>query len=404
MATPILYVHHRPEASGAAQSLALLIGSLDGRFAPHALVPEGPAAALLADAGATVHVAPVSTFTHTWDVRYEGARWAVLGREIARLPAHARSLSRILDEVSPAIVHVNDAVMLAAGRIAHGRGVPVVWHLRTSLAGGRRGAAVAQRLDRWGAATIAIDTDVARSYPVSLPTAVIPNAVAWAGTPPRRATEEERSALGIPAGAVSIGFFGYLRRQKGWPELVLAAERLDRAGLPFHVVVVGGGVRSPGWYQTPRGRFSSALRLATDEESEMRSLVHDHGLDRRFSFLPFAGNVQSIYAALDIVTFPNTGAGLGRPVLEAAAAGVPVVAAGSVDGAGIVLPDETGVLLSSPTPTPLAGALERLITDPSLRASFGDAAARHATERFAPSRHARATETVYDSVQRDCAK
>ena len=84
--------------------------------------PGGTAAELLADAGATIHTGPVSTFTHTWDVRYEGARWAVLGREIGRLPAHARSLARTVAEISPAIVHVNDSVMLPAGRIAHGRG------------------------------------------------------------------------------------------------------------------------------------------------------------------------------------------------------------------------------------------------------------------------------------------
>ena len=263
----------------------------------------------------TIHTGPVSTFTHTWDVRYEGARWAVLGREIGRLPAHARSLARTVAEISPAIVHVNDSVMLPAGRIAHGRGVPVVWHLRTSLADGRRAAAIAERLDRWGVAAIAIDTDVVRSFPISLPTTIVPNPVAWAGSPLPRASDRQRAALGIPEGAVSIGFFGYLRRQKGWPELVRAAALLDRAGLPFHVVVVGGGVRSPDWYRSPPGRVAAALRLATDEETEMENLVHGLGLDARFSFIAFTGDVRSIYAALDLVTFPNAGVGLGRPVL-----------------------------------------------------------------------------------------
>ena len=40
----VLFVHHRPQASGAVRSLALLISALDGRWEPHVLVPAGDAA------------------------------------------------------------------------------------------------------------------------------------------------------------------------------------------------------------------------------------------------------------------------------------------------------------------------------------------------------------------------
>ncbi len=351
---------------------------------------------MFARAGATVHTGPVSTFTHTWDVRYEGMRWAVLGRELTRLPAHRRTLGRVLDEVRPALVHVNDAVMLAAGKLAHARGVPVVWHLRTSLAGGGRGRAIGRRLDRWGTAAIAIDSDVARSYPLNLPVTVTPNPVGWAGEPPLRAGQEERGLLGIPPGAVSIGFFGYLRRQKGWRELVFAAERLAREEVPFHVVVVGGGVRPPAWYATRRGRLAARLGLAVDEETDMRELVDDLELTPRFSFVPFTDDARSVYAALDIVTFPNTGAGLGRPVLEAAAAGIPVVASGSAEGAGILIPDETGIIVARGSIDELANGLTRLVADPLLRRQMGERGADRASRTFAAALYARSVEALYD--------
>src|SRR5207253_7413283 len=97
----------------------------------------------------------------------------------------------------------------------------------------------------------------------------------------------------------------------------------------------------------------SALGLATDDESELRALVAERALDDRFTFLPFANDVGAVYEALDIVTFPNQGEGLGRPVLEAAAYGVPAVASGSRRGAGILIPERTGVLLDDPTPVSL---------------------------------------------------
>ena len=81
-----------------------------------------------------------------------------------------------------------------------------------------------------------------------------------------------------------------------------------------------------------------------------------------------AGYTAAVYAALDIMTFPNQGIGLGRPVLEAAMHGKPVVASGSRSGANVLVPGETGLLLEDATPEHLARALRLLIDDPALRA------------------------------------
>ena len=138
--------------------------------------------------------------------------------------------------------------------------------------------------------------------------------------------------------------------------------------------------------------------LLTDEESAIKELVASKGLDAHFSFLPFTAETGEIYEALDIVTFPNQGVGLGRPVLEAAMHGKPVVASGSAAGAGVLLPEETGLLLDKGTPTEIAGALRRLIDDAALRKRLGQAAAAHARTHFDAGRNARAVEQVYDTL------
>lgn len=394
MSTRILFVHHRPEASGAARSLALLLEQLDRRFEPHVLAPGGRAAELFATAGARVHTGPVSVLTHTWDVQYGGARLGVLAREAARAPGHLRALDRLLRTLEPAIVHLNDAVMLPAGRRAHRRGVPVVWHLRTSLARGgqdRRSALIRALIDRAGAAAVAIDADVARSYDLRIPVTIVHNPVAAPGPGPVAET-------GIPAGRVVVGFMGYLRRQKGWPELVDAMRLLVDRGHPVHALVVGGGVRPPAWFASPRGRALSALGVAVDEEGTMRRRVAELGLDDRFSFVPFAADPGPLYRAMDVITFPNTGAGLGRPVLEAAALGIPAVASGSPDGAGVLVPGTTGILLPRPDPVALADAIASLVTDPAARHRMGAAAEAHARSAFDAATGARAVERVYDGI------
>jgi len=169
-------------------------------------------------------------------------------------------------------------------------------------------------------------------------------------------------------------------------------------GTPAHFVIMGGGVRPPEFFRTWRGRALEVTNLLTDEESAIKDLVREKGLDDHFSFLPFTAETGEIYSALDIVTFPNQGVGLGRPVLEAATHGKPVVASGSRSGAGVLLPGKTGVLLDDARPEALAGALRRLIADPDLRARLGEKAAAHARERFDPGVNARAVERVYEDL------
>ena len=399
---PILYVHHRPQLGGAPSSLAQLIQYLDPRFEPHVFCPEGPAAELFAEAGATVHTGEVSIFAHAWDSPYEGLRWLVLGREIAALAPHLHQLERLMRAHRFPVVHLNDSPLLAAAMVAHRNGAKVVWHLRSALAGegrDRRSRAIAALMERWGNAAIAIDRDVAERFPIRLPLTIVHNSV----RPPEPAANGSRDgagkrSLGLPEDRVAVGFAGFVRRQKGWPELVSAAEILVEEGAPAHFVIMGGGVRPPEYFRTVRGRALALANLLTDEESAIKELVADKGLERHFSFLPFTPETGEIYSALDIVTFPNQGVGLGRPVLEAATYAKPVVASGSRNGAGVLLPQRTGVLLEDASPVEIAGALRRLIVDPELRRRLGLAAAEHARTRFDPARNARAVEAVYDSL------
>jgi len=396
---PILYVHHRPQLGGAPSSLAQLIRHLDPRFEPHVFCPEGPAAELFERSGATVHTGDISIFAHVWDSPYEGLRWLVLGREIAALPPHLRQLEKLMQKHKFPLVHLNDSPLLPAARVAHRNGAKVVWHLRSALAGegrDRRSRVIASLMDRWGDAAIAIDGDVAARFPIRLPVTIVHNSVSLPAPPSNGANR--KASLGLPEDVVAVGFAGFVRRQKGWPELVEAAEMLVRAGAPAHFVIMGGGVRPPEYFRTLRGRALAAANLLTDEESAIKELVAAKGLESSFSFLPFTADTGEIYSALDIVTFPNQGVGLGRPVLEAAMYGKPVVASGSRDGAGVLVPGVTGLLLEDPSPRAIADGLRLLIDDPELRRSLGAAAAEHAHRRFDPVANARQVEAVYDAL------
>ena len=394
----MLYVHHRPQLGGAPSSLAQLIRNLDHRFEPHVFCPEGPAADLFADAGATVHKGEVSIFAHAWDSPYEGLRWLVLGREVAALPPHLRQLERLMRTHRFPVVHLNDSPLLAAAMVSHRNGAKVVWHLRSALAGegrDRRSRAIAAMMERWGDAAIAIDRDVAERFPIRLPLTIVHNSV----ESPVSRNGAGKSALGLPPDRVAIGFAGFVRRQKGWPELVEAADILVREGAPAHFVIMGGGVRPPEYFRTLRGRALEATNLLTDEESAIKELVSAKRLDANFSFLPFTAETGEIYSALDVVTFPNQGVGLGRP----GARGRDVRQAGRRVGLARRRRDPPAGPDGVPARRRPPRADRRRAARADRRARAAHAARRgaaleHARERFDPLRNARAVEAVYDEL------
>lgn len=394
--TPVLLVHHRPQPGGAPGSLALLVEHLDRRFEPHILCPAGPVAERLAATGAEIHAGGlVPSLTHSWDRTFTGVRTAILGRELAAWPGHARELRALVGGGRFPLVHLNDAFLLPTAAIAARAGSRVVAHARTSFAadGTDMGSKLLCRgLERWVDAVIAIDRDVARTVRARVPLAVVPNAVAV----------HETARPGPPAtggsGLVRVGLVGPLRREKGWPELVRAIGLLTSEGLLVDALVLGGGVRPPAWHRTLRGRLLGLAGLTCDDESQLHAAIAAAGLDARFTCFPFQADTSAFYDLVDIVVFPNTGAGLGRPVLEAAMHGKPVVASGSRDGGGVLLPGETGLLVEPGSAEALAGGIRALAVDPSLRSRLGTGAAEHARRTFDPDRVARAVETVWDTV------
>jgi glycosyltransferase involved in cell wall biosynthesis len=88
----------------------------------------------------------------------------------------------------------------------------------------------------------------------------------------------------------------------------------------------------------------------------------------------------------------------GRVVVEAQAAGVPVVAYASGGVPEIVTPGETGVLVPAHSPAALGAGIDALLRDPDERERLGRAAAAAAARRFDPARHAARMMDLFDEL------
>ena len=101
---------------------------------------------------------------------------------------------------------------------------------------------------------------------------------------------------------------------------------------------------------------------------------------------------------MDLFVLPSLNEGMGRALIEAMAAGLPVVAT-NVGGIPAVVQDgQTGILIPPGNPEALAAALERYLQSPESAKRIGAAARDHITEKFDVSALVRGVESVYEEA------
>jgi glycosyltransferase involved in cell wall biosynthesis len=166
--------------------------------------------------------------------------------------------------------------------------------------------------------------------------------------------------LGLPDGAVAVGFVGRFEARKGIWELAEAWPKVANAVPHAHLVVAGWG----------------------PEETEFRQVISG---GPRVHWLGFRTDVPQLMKAFDILAVPSYYEGFGLVVVEAMAAGTPVVATAASSIPEILTDGVEGRLVPPRDAGALARALIDLATNPALRASLGAAGRARATTSFSVS-------------------
>ena len=173
---------------------------------------------------------------------------------------------------------------------------------------------------------------------------------------------EAKSALGLPKDTAVIGTVARLVRRKGI-DVLLRAFGMVRHSHPVHLLVLGDG---------PLGE-------------ELRALAHELRIEGLVSWLGFQADPVKSLQAMDVFALSSRLEGSPNAVLEAMAAGLPIVA--TTIGGVIDLLEEgsSGFLIPPDDPEALAAALDRLLKNAPLRADLGYGARKRAVEVFSLS-------------------
>jgi glycosyltransferase involved in cell wall biosynthesis len=153
--------------------------------------------------------------------------------------------------------------------------------------------------------------------------------------------------------------------------------------------------------QVPNARF--VLAGDGSERSKLMGAAQQFGVRLRVEFLGQVPNTQ-LRAELrkwDVFVLPSLEEPLGIVLVEAMAAGLPIVATAAGGVTDLVRDGETALLVPPGDSAALAAAQVRLAHDPPLRQQLGQAArAAYEAGQFTPAAVGQATVKVYRSVQR----
>ena len=254
----------------------------------------------------------------------------------------ARRIARLVEQQDYRLIHSHTPRAALVGRIAAGMaGVPLVYHLHSPTASdstrrlrNRLNAAI----EHWSLARVAAVIAVSHSlaaYAEQKGIAprlvhVVPNGVPIVG----RLTDRR-----APQGVWTLGIVALFRPRKGLEVLLDALAAARAAGLPVRLRAIGG--------------FETA-----EYEAQIRLDVERLNLAEAIDWTGFTRDVPAELGRLDLMVLPSLfGEGLPMVVLEAMAAGVPVIAT-RVEGVPEAIRDGVDGLIVAPGD---AGALSEVI-------------------------------------------
>ena len=188
-----------------------------------------------------------------------------------------------------------------------------------------------------------------------------------------------RDEWGIQPESYLIGTVGRFVEPKGYIYLLDTLVRLRGQTSEVKALLVGGG----------------ALRPAMEEKAEAL------GLSDSVIFTGIRRDVPEILALLDVFVLPSLWEGLPIALLEAMAAGLPVVATRVGGVPEVVVDGVTGLLVPPRDPGALSEAVLTLLQAPDLRRKMGQAGQERVREHFSVERMVKQTEDLYVSLLKE---
>lgn len=398
----ILYILHSASVGGAPLSCLSLLKKMDREiYDPVALfLKDSRMVEIYRDANIhTIVDKSLSYFSHTTGERLYIGNPRAVKQLTGFLPSIVRT-REIVSRIKPDIVHCNSSTLSAQVIGAKWAGAKVVWHIREHVVRGLSG--IRQNFHYWvgnhyADALIFILEKEARRFACGTKGHLIPNFVDFDVFDRTLRERMNKKKNRRP----TVIFLGAATPIKGALEFVLSYQLVCRAIGPVKFILAGadGGPSLPGMLSRIKQGALNALGRQTYSQ-KIRSVV-SRDKQEGIIFLGKIEDVPSLLAASDLLVFPATAPHFARPVIEAAAMGLPVVASDLEGPRDLIKDRETGILVPPNDYRALAGAIIEVLADPDLARRLGESAYLMALRNFDANVNSRKVFDIYRRLARE---
>jgi glycosyltransferase involved in cell wall biosynthesis len=188
-------------------------------------------------------------------------------------------------------------------------------------------------------------------------------------------TDEKRKSLGLDPKGLVVGTVGWLLPIKGPIYLLKAMERVWQSHPETKLVFVGKG----------------------QLEDKLRTEAFRIGVSEKVAFLGWRNDIPEIMKVLDIFVLPSLNEGMGRVLVEAMAAGRPIVASNVGGICDLIEHGQNGLLVQPGDVRGLAIAIKRLLANRQMMADMGKAG-RTMARRYSVEKMVEKTDALYASL------
>ncbi|NOZ72423.1 MAG: glycosyltransferase family 4 protein [Chloroflexi bacterium] len=191
-----------------------------------------------------------------------------------------------------------------------------------------------------------------------------------------------RREFGLSPDAILVIVVGRLMRRKGLDIFLQALAQVIPQHPQLHALIVGG-------------EEINEIGL----QSQLQQLAQDLSIIDHVHFTGPRGDVPRLLQAADIASFvPREPEPFGRVIIEAMAAGLPVIGARHGAIPDIIREGETGLIVPAADPSALAVALQQLLAQPALAHAMGQAGRARVASHYSIKQQIRQLTTLYDQI------
>lgn len=370
----ILFVHHFTGLGGATKSMYTLVQALDSsKYKAQILFlsKPGEASKLFEELNLPVyHLENIPLYPHAYGARlkYLSSRplkpwiqWFKLRKSIPLIRA-------FLKDKEVDLIHLNTTLLLAFGMAAKEEGIKVIWHIRELLHPGLLGwryYMIKRIILNCSDTIIAISKTNAKRLGRSSKIKVIYN---YTKIPEHHSKAEAMAALPLPLKTaiqqkIVIVFLGGTVASKGLKVLIKATQQLGkRQDLLF--VVAGYPAFRPYAFKSTYYKLKY-LFLNKPPNDYCYELIDNGTFPENVIFTGFLKKVEPLLQCSDILIWPATEPHFARPIVEAMAHKVPVIATDFESSRELILKPKAGYLFPNKSHKKLAEQIDHVLNHPT---------------------------------------